>query len=244
MCHHWRSLLGLNGQWSALGPAQGAGHVRCRGAAVAGRAGVWGSLNWGGENQPAHRRVSRGGLRSNSGHPLGLAKGCSWSSAGAGAGVAGRRHLAELLSLASLVRAVLLLWQRRGCVVDRGAWGELHCGGGGVLHRGRPGGGRVLHWAPGVGCWRVLHRRPSCRHCTVLGSHHLLAANHAAVLQWRRCWRACCRARRWCLWWRRRYEGGVIVAIGVHHTGLAGSDNLVGGHAGRLDRGHAGGRRL
>jgi hypothetical protein len=201
-------------------------------------------LNWGRENQPAHGRVSRGGLRGNSGDPLGLAKGCSWSSTGAGAGVAGRRHLAELLSLASLVRAVLLLWQWRGCVVDRGAWGELHCGGGGVLHRGRPGGGRVLHWAPGVGCWRVLHRRPSCRHCTVLGSHHLLAANHAAVLQWRRCWRACCRARRWCLWWRRRYEGGVIVAIGVHHTGLAGSDNLVGRHAGRLDRGHAWRRRL
>ena len=144
-------------------------------------------------------------------------------------------------------RAVLLLWQWRGCVVDRGARGELHGGGGGVLHRGRPGGGRVLHRAPGVGCWpSVLHRSSPCCHCTVLGSHHLLPAHHAAVLQWRRCWRACCRARRRCrLWWRRRYEGGVVVAVGVHHTGLAGSDNLVGGHAGRLlDRGHAGGRRL
>ena len=107
MCHHWRSLLqGLNGQWSALDcSAQGAGQVRCRGAAVAGRAGVCGrALNRGlGENQLTHDgRVSRGGLRSHSGDPLGsLAEGCRWSSTGAGAGVAG--HLAELLlSLASL----------------------------------------------------------------------------------------------------------------------------------------------
>ena len=103
MRHHWRSLLqGLNGQWSALDcSAEGAGQVRCRGAAVAGRAGVCGRGL--GENQLTHDgRVSRGGLRSHSGDPLGgLAEGCRWSSARTGAGVAG--HLAELLlSLAYL----------------------------------------------------------------------------------------------------------------------------------------------
>ena len=97
---------------SALGPAQGAGHVRCRGAAVAGRAGVWGGLNRGGDNQPAHGRVSRGGLRGNSGDPLaGLAKGCRWSSAGAGAGVAGCRYLAELRGWASLVLRKDSVWK-------------------------------------------------------------------------------------------------------------------------------------
>lgn len=71
-------------------------------------------MNWGGENQPAHGRVSRGGLRSDSGDPLGLAKGCRWSSAGAGAGVAGRRNLAELLSLASLVLRKDSVWTELG----------------------------------------------------------------------------------------------------------------------------------
>ena len=98
------SQEGLNGQWSALDRrrAQGAGQVRCGGAAVAGRAGVCLFEDWG-ENQLAHDgRVSRGRLGSYGGDPLGgLAKGCWWSSTGARAGVAG--HLAELLlSLASL----------------------------------------------------------------------------------------------------------------------------------------------
>ena len=143
-------------------------------------------------------------------------------------------------------RGVLLLWQRRGGVVDRGARRELHRRRRRELHWRPGGGGGVLHRAPGVGRRLLRVLDSSCCHCAVLRSlHHLLAAHHAAVLQWRRCWRACRRARRhWCLWRGRRYEGGVIVAVGVHHAGLAGSDNLVGGHAGRLDRSHAGGRRL
>ena len=129
--------------------------------------------------------------------------------------------------------------------MDRGAWRVLHGRGRCVLHGGHGRGGVLHRGAPRVGCWRVLDSLSPCCHCAVLRSHHLLAAHHAAVLQWRRCRRARCRTRcHWCLWWGWRYKGGVVVAVGVHHAGLAGSDNLVGGHAGRLDRGHAGRRWL